>query len=191
MADQPTPPPPTGDDSGDLKEIKKKIEEAKQKEQESLRQAEDDEIEKLKTALVDAEAKALRSLADLQNARKRMEEEKALFSAYATQELVLQLLDIYDTYHRLMTHKPADLKMDEWHKGLELLDQQFKTFLGRQGVKILDTKEGEHIDPLKHEAVMTGEGEEGMILEVFSEGYEMRGRVIRTAKVKVGKGTGD
>lgn len=179
---------PPQDDLASSDALKKKLEEAKKKEQqETANDKAVSEVDELKAAKADAEAKALRALADVHNARKRMEEEKALFISFATQELILQLLDIYDNYHRLMTHKPADLKMDEWHKGLELLDQQFKGLLERQGVKVIEVKAGDHIDPSKHEAVMTGEGEDGVILEIFSSGYEMRGRIIRTAKVKVGK----
>ena len=144
-------------------------------------------LEQLKAAKAEAEAKAIRALADLQNAKKRMEEEKASFAVFANQMLILKVLDIYENYHRLMTHKPTDLKMDEWHKGLELIDEQFKKFLEQQGVSMVEAKPGDAIDPNKHEAVMTGDGKDGEILEVFSPGYEMGGRAIKTAKVKVGK----
>ncbi len=87
-----------------------------------------------------------------------------------------------------MTHKPEDLPESEWLKGLELIDQQFQKFMEQQGVVQIETKVGGTIDPEKHEAMMTDEGEKDEILEVFSEGFEMNGRVIKTAKVKVGKG---
>ncbi|MGE3279151.1 MAG: nucleotide exchange factor GrpE, partial [Candidatus Altimarinota bacterium] len=65
--------------------------------------------------------------------------------------------------------------------------QQFQSFLEQQGVKKLEVKSGEMINPEHHEAVMSGEGADGQILEVFSPGYEMKGRIIKTAKVKVGR----
>lgn len=184
-----------GTSSDDLSELKKKVEEAQQ--QEAAFSAEQqngemkklsEEIEALKAANEDAQSKALRALADLQNARRRMEEEKASFVAFASQSLVLKVLDIYENYHRLLSHKPEGLPDGEWLKGLELIDQQFQGFLEQQGVKVVEALVGEKINPEKQEAVMSGEGEEGVILEVFSPGYEMKGRVIKTAKVKVGKG---
>lgn len=191
------------DDSQDhLGELKKKIEEAQQKEgEERVEQANgemkklEEEIQALKLANEDAQTKALRALADLQNARRRMEEEKASFAAFANQSLILKVLDIYENYHRLLEHKPGGLDEEmkkrgneEWVKGLELIDQQFQSFLDQQGVKKIEAKPGDTINPEQHEAVMSGEGEQGVILEVFSPGYEMKGRVVKTAKVKVGKG---
>lgn len=150
------------------------------------------EAAQLKLERDDAVAKTKRALADLENARRRMEEEKNAFAAFATQAFIIQMLELYDNFHRLLTHQPEiksqDESMKQWLKGLELIDQQFQSFLERQGVKRTTVQVGEKIDPQKHEAVMSGEGEEGVILEVFSVGYEMRGRVIQTAKVKVGKG---
>lgn len=175
-------------DQGSLDALKKKVEDARQQEQGSLHAEYGEKMAELEKAKADAEAKAVRALADLQNARKRMEEEKATFAVFAAQSLVLKVLDIYENYHRLMQHKPEGLPQDEWHKGLDLIDQQFQKFLEEQGVTVLVAKAGELIDPVKHEVVMSGEGAEGLILEVFSPGYEMGGRVIKTAKVKVGKG---
>lgn len=176
-------------------ELKKKLEEAQQKEaanQEASMNGEmkklEEEIEALKAANEEAQTKALRALADLQNARRRMEEEKASFAAFAAQSLVLKVLEIYENYHRLLEHKPEGIPEGEWLKGLELIDQQFQSFLDQQGVKKLEVKPGDMINPEHHEAVMTGEGEAGHILEVFSPAYEMKGRIIKTAKVKVGKG---
>jgi molecular chaperone GrpE len=184
-----------GDDTNSLDALKKKVEDAQRQEQATVHTEYGEKIAELEKAKLEAEAKAIRALADLQNARKRMEEEKATFAVFAAQSLVLKVLDIYENYHRLMLHKPEwvneEMKKqgnEEWLKGLDLIDQQFQKFLEEQGVDVLEAKVGEKIDPTKHEAVMSGDGEAGVILEVFSPGYEMGGRVIKTAKVKVGKG---
>ena len=185
----------SGDQNG-LDALKKKVENARQQEQGSLHAEYGEKMAELGKARADAEAKSMRALADLQNARKRMEEEKATFAVFAAQSLVLKVLDIYENYHRLMQHKPGwvDEEMkkqgnEEWLKGLDLIDQQFQKFLEEQGVTVLVAKIGDPIDPVKHEVVMSGEGMEGLILEAFSPGYEMGGRVIKTAKVKVGRGS--
>jgi len=46
---------------------------------------------------------------------------------------------------------------------------------------------GSLIDPARHEVLMTGPGEAGKVLEVFEEGYELSGKVLRPAKVKIGQ----
>jgi len=172
---------------GGMDELKKKIADAQKNEEKSVHESYQEEINQLKLSQKEVEDQAMRALAELKNAQRRMEEEKSQFAAFATKGLVLQVLEIYENYHRLITHKPGGIPDDEWHKGLELIDLQFGKFLEQQGVTQIEAKVGDQIDPEKHEAMMTGEGKAGEILEVFSEGYEMRGRVIKTAKVKVGK----
>jgi|CXWL01.1.fsa_nt_gi molecular chaperone GrpE len=188
MADQDQTQQGAGQGDDPMADLKNKIAAAQQQEEQSVHNNYQQEIEELKKAKEEAEAKSLRALADFQNARKRMEDEKASFVTFANQSLILRVLDIYENYHRLMTHKPTDLKADEWHKGLDLIDSQFKSFLDQQGVKEIEVIIGGQIDPNKQEAVMSGEGVSGVILEIFSPGYEMAGRVIKTAKVKVGGG---
>lgn len=191
----PTPPPPSPEH---LAEIRKKIEAAKKREEEATRSTLQDEIDALKKAVADEHGKALRALADLQNARKRMEEEKSTFVAFAAQQILVQIIDVVENLHRLIAHAPGvptaatpeeKKKQEEWHKGLLLMDQQFHRFFEQQGVKRIEVKIGDPIDPSRHEAVMSAEGKDGTVVEVLSSGYELRGRVIRTAKVKVGKGT--
>lgn len=169
---------------GDMDELQQKIAEAQQKDAEETEVM--NELEQALQAQKEAEDRAIRALAELKNAQQRMENEKNQFAAFATQSLVLKVLEIYENYHRLLEHEPEGLD-PEWKKGFELVDQQFKAFLDQQGVTTIAVQAGDKIDPERHEAMMTGEGPEGEILEVFSPGYEMKGRVIKTAKVKVGK----
>jgi len=168
----------------EMDELKQKITEAQAKDAEESEAM--SELEEALQAQKDAEDKAMRALAELKNAQTRMEKEKDQFAAFATQSVVLKVLDIYENYHRLLEHEPEGLDA-EWKKGFELINQQFESFLEQQGVMKIEVKAGDQIDPERHEAMMTGEGPVGEILEVFSPGYEMRGRVIKTAKVKVGK----
>ena len=167
-----------------MDELQQKIAEAQQKDSEETQAM--NELEQALEAQKEAEDKAMRALAELRNAQQRMENEKNQFAAFATQGVVLKVLEIYENYQRLVQHEPEGLD-PEWKKGFELIEQQFKGFLENQGVTEIAVQVGEPIDPQKHEAMMTGEGPSGEILEVFSPGYEMKGRVIKTAKVKVGK----
>ncbi|MDF2379214.1 MAG: nucleotide exchange factor GrpE [Candidatus Gracilibacteria bacterium] len=169
-------------------ELMKKINDLKASEEVGVHDSYQEQIEVLEAKVKEADDRALRSMAELKNAQQRMETEKSSFAVFATQKLILQVLEVYENYHRLMAHKPEDLPESEWLKGLELIDQQFVKFMEQQGVMQIESNIGGRIDPEKHEAMMTDEGEKDVILEVFSEGFEMNGRVIKTAKVKVGKG---
>ena len=179
--------------------LMKKIKDLKKKDRDDVHQKCQEELEELKKAKADAEDRAVRAMAELQNAQKRMEGEKSSFAAFATQSLVLQVLEIYENYHRLLEHEPeflseetrkrgSEAPLTQWKVGFELIEKQFQSFMQQQGVAKIELKAGDKIDPIKHQAMLTGEGEEGVVLEVFSPGYEMRGRVVKTAKVKVGAG---
>lgn len=174
--------------------LQQKIAEAQQKDAEETEAM--NELEQALSAQKEAEDRALRALAELKNAQQRMENEKNQFAAFATQGLVLQVLEIYENYDRLISHQPewlaeqAEAQQDtEWLKGIELIGQQFSRFLEQQGVEVIDVEPGQMIDPEKHEAMMMAEGPKDQIIEVFSKGYQMKGRVIKTAKVKVGNGS--
>lgn len=178
-----------------MDEIKKKIAEAKKNEQKATeaeqKPTEDklhQQIEELQKRVSEAESKALRALADLSNAKKRMEQEKASFAAFANVAVMLQVIEVYENYRRVIEHVPKETSETDWLKGLRLLDQQFQKVFETEGVQRMSVQPGEKVDPAKHEIVMSAPGAEGEILEIFSDGYGMKGRVIRAAKVKVGSG---
>lgn len=146
------------------------------------------EFDVLKTAKIEAEERAMRALAELQNAKRRMEEEKKSFAAFANQSLILELLGIVQSFNLSVSHLPEVLKGDEWVKGVLLIDQQLNALLERRGVKVIECKVGDKVDPSRHEVVMQGEGGVGMVVGVLEKGYEMNGRILRAVKVMVGKG---
>ncbi|MDP3976297.1 MAG: nucleotide exchange factor GrpE [bacterium] len=141
--------------------------------------------DELKAKLEEAEGRALRAVAELQNAKRRMEEDKRSFAAFANQGLILELLGIVESFNRSAEHLPEDLKSNEWAKGVLMIDQQLNAFLAKQGVKKIEVKKGDAIDPSKHEVVMR-EGEGQLVVDVLERGYEMNGRVVKPARVKVG-----
>lgn len=124
--------------------------------------------------------------AEFENFRKRMIKEQSEFLAMATQNIVMELLPVIDSFERALSH--ADQAgADDFQTGVQILYNQLKEILVKQGLKAIDPL-NEKFDPLKHEAMMqveTGEHEENTVVEVFEKGYELKGRVIRPAKVKV------
>jgi molecular chaperone GrpE len=130
---------------------------------------------------------AARAQADLQNAKARLEKDGDDIRKYASQAVLAKLLPLIDNFQRAFQHLPEDLKTHEWVKGVAAIEQDFIKQLGEMGLKKFDSL-GQIADSSRHEVLMVGEGEEGVVTEVFEEGYELNGKVLRPAKVKVGGG---
>ena len=122
--------------------------------------------------------KYIRALADYQNLAKRVEREKELFVKFANSVLILRMLPVLDNLERAQEH----LK-DE---GIDLVIKQFKEALSSEGVNEVEGI-GSEFNPEIHEAIAHGEGEEGKVIEVFEKGYKLGDKIIRPAKVRVGK----
>src|SRR3989344_2566557 len=114
--------------------------------------------------------------AEFQNYQKKIEQEKLEFIKYAKQDLILKLLGIIDNFERALSNKE---NKEEFSKGIELIFKQLKSTL---------EKKEDYFDFDKHEAIAIEEGEENRILGEFQKGYTLHDKVIRTSKVKVGKG---
>lgn len=117
--------------------------------------------------------------AEFENYQKRIDKEKNEFMKFASEKLILKLLNILDDFERALENKPDD----EFSKGVELILKNLKKVLEDEGVKSLQAKT---FDPYKHEAIAHEEGEQDKILEEFQKGYSLHDKIIRPTKVKVG-----
>ncbi len=140
----------------------------------------EDEVAELKNQLA-------RAMADLQNYKRRSEEEKAAFVKYANAEMLKNLLPILDHLNLSALHLPEEMKENEWAKGVLQINADLLKILEAMGVKKLETV-GQKLDPNFHEAVMQGPGEKDVIIEEFEPGYALNDTVVKPAKVKVGNG---
>lgn len=127
--------------------------------------------------------KYFRLMADFQNFKKRSEKERGDIYAYATEEIVVQLLDVMDSFERALDHDS-----DEGFKaGIEMIYNQLKSVLEKSGVVEIDAV-GAVFDPSYHNAMLTEDAnsdKSGTILEVLQKGYTLKDKVIRFAMVKV------
>lgn len=138
---------------------------------------------------------AARAQADLQNAKMRMGKDAEELRAFAAESVIRKLLPTIDNFQRAFQHLP-DLKkhegvypeLVEWIRGITSIEQELMKRLAEMGLKKFESI-GKPIDAARHEVLMTGPGKEGMVVEVFEDGYELHGRVLRPAKVKAGDGT--
>ncbi len=130
---------------------------------------------------------AARAQADLQNAKMRVEKEAGDMRKFATESIVRRILPTLDNFTRAFQHVPADIKDHEWVRGVAAIEQDLMRQMEDAGLKRMQSL-GQIVDPMRHETLSLGPGEDGKVVEVFEEGYELNGRVIRVAKVKAGSG---
>lgn len=124
------------------------------------------------------------ALADLQNFRRRAEEERAGYVAYANANLLNELLPVLENINKALAHEPKDA---EWIKGATQIFQQFQQTLEKQGLKPIQAA-GKKFNPTVHEALMTAPGEKDLIVEEFEKGYLLGDKVLKRSRVKVGNG---
>ncbi len=155
----------------------------------------EDEAAKMKRELAEEKKKSedylnnwKRVMADFQNYKKRQNELFAELVNSANQELILEILPIYDTFSLAIKHIPEEIKNKDWVKGMTQIKSQMDDFLKNNGLAEIKSI-GEKFNPEIHEAVEMIESDkpEGEILEEVQKGYKLNGAVIRTAKVKVAR----
>lgn len=130
---------------------------------------------------------AARAQADLQNAKARVERESDELRKFAGEQIVRRMLPTLDNFQRAFQHVPQELQSHEWVKGVAAIEQDLMKQMQDVGLTRMQSL-GSHVDPAKHEVLMTGSGDDGKVIEVFEEGYELNGKVLRPSKVRVGDG---
>lgn len=144
-------------------------------------------LKEAETQLAEMTETAKRAAADLQNFKRRVEEEKGSLRIFANLQLLQGIFPVIDNFQRAFAHIPETLAKDEWVKGLFAIEKQFVATLASLGLSEIPCEPGAKFDPTLHEAVTQGPGEKDTILECFERGYLWNGTVVRPAKVKVGR----
>lgn len=149
----------------------------------------EDEISKLKTEVEDWKNSYLRKQAEFQNFTKRKEKEFDDFKSYASEKVIVKVLDIIDNLDRAILSSSESKDFDSLVKGVELTLSQMKNIISSEGVEVIVTEKAT-FDPHLHMAVSTEESadfENDEIISEFQKGYRMKGKVIRPSMVKVCK----
>lgn len=147
-----------------------------------------DALQQLQSELSECKDKYLRSLAESDNMRKRLQKEKQEMMQYAVSEIVAEFLGPIDHMENALKHTQnmsEDVKL--WSLGFQMILTQFKDVLANNGIQSIESM-GLKFDPHFHEAVETSPKEgvaSGIIIEEFVRGYKMGEKIIRPARVKV------
>ena len=129
----------------------------------------------------------LREKAELENFKKRLTKEKDDFVQFANERLLQELIQIEDNLERALEVPNATL--ESLKEGVEMIQKQFSTFLKNQKVEPIEAI-GKPFDPTLHEVLNQQESEEheeNTVIEQYSRGYTLNGRILRPTKVVISK----
>ena len=147
------------------------LEEAKKKEQENLESWQ-------------------RERADFSNYKKRIERDQETAKNSYKADVLKKFIPVLSDLELDYQHRPEDGEAASWAEGIELIIRKFNSILENDGLKKIDVKAGDKLDPNIHMAVSYEENDEfgsEEIIEVLKNGYRMGDKVIEPAIVRVAK----
>ena len=138
----------------------------------------------------EANEKYLRTYADFENYRKRMQRDLADFRRYANEQIATDLLTVADHLGLAIQHAAESGEANQGLlTGVQLVYKQLRDVLEKHGIQPFKAA-GEPFDPAKHDAMMQVESADvpaNTVVQVFQEGYLYHDKVLRHAKVGVSK----
>lgn len=126
--------------------------------------------------------------AEFENYKKRAASERVELMDMAKVSVLTDLLPALDNFDRAATHLPEELQDNSWAKGMQYVGHQIWDIFEQIGVHKFQSL-GEHFDPQRHEALeyIQSDSPADTVVEELTPGYEINGRVVRPATVKVSK----
>jgi len=145
------------------------------------------QLKKKDQELAEQKGNFLREKADLENFRKRLVKDKEDAVQFANQRLLKELVQINDSLNRALG--ASNTSLETFKEGVEMIQKQFSTFLKNQKVEPIEAL-GKPFDPSLHEVMTQQESEdhdENTVIQEYSKGYTLNGRILRPAKVVIAK----
>lgn len=148
------------------------------------------ELESLQAQVEEQRDGWLRSRADFDNYKKRVQRDSVRSYQDALASTVRTFLAVADDLERALNNKPESKEVAGWVNGIELIYQKLLTQMKNQGVERMDVNPGDEFDPNIHEAITQEEHpdfSEGQIIDIVQPGYRITDRIIRPAMVRVAR----
>lgn len=144
--------------------------------------------------IADLKDRLLRTLAEMENLRKRAERDRNDASQYAITGFSRDLLDVADNLRRALESLPADAltahePLKPFIEGVEMTERSLLNAFEKHGIERF-SPEGEKFDHNRHEAMFeapTDDHPGGTVVQVIQPGYMLRDRLLRAARVGVAK----
>ncbi len=145
------------------------------------------ELADLKRQLEEKQDRLLRTLAEMDNMRRRSQREREDYTRYANENLLRDLVPVLDNLDRALAAGRAAGDARGVVEGVELIQRELLRALERHGVTRYSAL-GQAFDPTRHEAtarVISATQEPGTVVSEVAPGYLLHGRVLRPAQVAV------
>jgi molecular chaperone GrpE len=151
---------------------------------------EESEIDKLQNELADLKDKFIRKVAEFDNFRKRSSKEKIELIQTAGKEVITDLLVVLDDFSRAEKQMENTEDIEQLKEGMKLIFTKFKNQLIAKGLKPMEALNSD-FNPDLHEAITEipapNEEQKGKVIDEVEKGYYLNDKIIRYAKVVVGK----
>lgn len=155
-----------------------------------------DPVQKLEIEKEELREQLLRTLADLENTRKRAERQVADARIYAIEKFAGDLLSVSDNLSRALTALSEEDRAAlsepgrNLFEGIEMTEKELHTALARHGVTAIAAQPGDTFDPNQHQAVanIPSDQPNGTIASCFQPGWKIGERTLRAAMVAVSAG---
>jgi molecular chaperone GrpE len=146
---------------------------------------EDDNEQKIK----ELEEKVLRMQAEMQNYKRRRDEEANSIVKFANESLIESILPTIDNFERAIAIDDNNLndELSKFLEGFKMIYASFINVLNEIGLNEIEALD-KPFDPTYHQAVMTDKDEskeDGIVLEVLQKGYMLKDKLVRASLVKV------
>lgn len=153
------------------------------------RESLENQLTAMERQVTEYKEQALRSKAELENIRRRLERDVANAHKYGSEKLLADLLPVVDSLVRgLESCDVKDPQLQTIRQGISLtLDLLHKTLI-KHGVEMIEPTKGEGFDPTLHEAMSMQtlpECKSNTVIQTLQKGYSLNGRVLRAAMVIV------
>ncbi len=131
----------------------------------------------------------LRTLADMENLRKRTQRDKEELAKFANENFLREILPVIDNLERAVEHAEQAESNDGLFEGVQMTLTQFSQLLSRFGVEPVDAI-GQAFDPAYHQAMGQMESDEhpvNTVVQQMQKGYQLNNRLLRPAFVMLAK----
>ncbi len=147
------------------------------------------ELEKAKADAESWKNEYYRAYADTKNLRASLEKDHLAAMKYRAEGFIEDLLPVLDSFHLALANEPEDPTLKNYLIGFQYIYRNLVGVLEAEGVTEIAPKNGDKFDPLVMNAAETikDEGEENLVLKVYTKGYKLHDRLVRPANVAVSK----
>lgn len=130
--------------------------------------------------------KYMRSVAEMENLKRRHEKQKADAIKFGLESLMKNLLPVLDGFEK-SSEVSEETVLADYQKGIEMVRKQLVDVLSKSGLEVFESK-GEQFNPDLHQAIQRvedAEVSEELVKDEYQKGYKLNGRLLRAAMVSV------